>query len=263
MNHAPGHAKLSLGLALALPLYLVVAALGTRFGIWGWQFGLGTLVIAGTPILLGVTALLALVSLILIARKPPRTGWWMPAVALLIVIGVVGAGVGLQSRAGAIPPIHDVSTDTDPPSFSPALLQEREAAGANPIIAYDVPLGRFEPWQGERFASLADTTLADVMRESYGDLKPLPIGSLSTEQAADAVVAAMEDMGAEQVRRSGDKVEATFRTFWFGFRDDVVAQIADGQIDFRSVSRVGVSDLGKNAERIRELRAKTAEQFSS
>ena len=34
----------------------------------------------------------------------------------------------------------------------------------------------------------------------------------------------------------------------------VVARVADGQIDLRSVSRVGVSDLGYNAERVKDLR---------
>jgi len=47
-------------------------------------------------------------------------------------------------------------------------------------------------------------------------------------------------------------------TRWFGFRDDVVARIGANQIDFRSVSRVGQSDLGANAKRIEALRAATS-----
>jgi uncharacterized protein (DUF1499 family) len=46
-------------------------------------------------------------------------------------------------------------------------------------------------------------------------------------------------------------------SFWFGFEDDVVARVGDAQIDFRSVSRVGVSDLGANTARIVELRKRT------
>jgi uncharacterized protein (DUF1499 family) len=52
-------------------------------------------------------------------------------------------------------------------------------------------------------------------------------------------------------------VEGVAETFWFGFKDDVVARVGDSQIDFRSVSRVGVSDLGANAARIAELRQRT------
>ena len=41
---------------------------------------------------------------------------------------------------------------------------------------------------------------------------------------------------------------------WFGFKDDVIVRITDKGserlVDIRSKSRVGGSDLGKNAERI-------------
>jgi uncharacterized protein (DUF1499 family) len=51
------------------------------------------------------------------------------------------------------------------------------------------------------------------------------------------------------------RIEATDTTFWFGFKDDVVIRVeADGagsRIDVRSVSRVGVGDVGANARRIR------------
>jgi len=51
------------------------------------------------------------------------------------------------------------------------------------------------------------------------------------------------------------RIEATDRTFWFGFTDDIVIRIipngAGSRIDVRSASRVGKSDLGVNAKRIR------------
>jgi len=60
------------------------------------------------------------------------------------------------------------------------------------------------------------------------------------------MVAAVPDEG---------RIEATDTTIWFGFKDDIVIRIssADGgsRIDVRSVSRLGKSDLGKNAARIR------------
>jgi len=41
---------------------------------------------------------------------------------------------------------------------------------------------------------------------------------------------------------------------WFGFKDDIVVRVLDqgGErlVDIRSKSRMGKSDLGKNAERI-------------
>ena len=59
--------------------------------------------------------------------------------------------------------------------------------------------------------------------------------------------------------KAAGRIEATATTFWFGFMDDIVIRIrADGsgsRVDVRSESRVGVSDLGKNAERIAKFLA--------
>ena len=52
------------------------------------------------------------------------------------------------------------------------------------------------------------------------------------------------------------RIEATATTFWYGFKDDVVIRLtlSDGgtRVDVRSASRVGGSDIGTNARRIRE-----------
>ena len=62
-------------------------------------------------------------------------------------------------------------------------------------------------------------------------------------------------------RRAGI-VESTATTFWFGFKDDVVIRLRNDNgmtlIDLRSVSRVGMSDLGANAARI----ARFLEEFN-
>ena len=55
-------------------------------------------------------------------------------------------------------------------------------------------------------------------------------------------------------------MEATDRTAWFGFYDDVVVRVtpAEGgsRVDVRSLSRVGGSDVGTNARRIRDYLAR-------
>jgi uncharacterized protein (DUF1499 family) len=59
------------------------------------------------------------------------------------------------------------------------------------------------------------------------------------------------------------RIEATETTAWWGFKDDVVIRIAPegtgSRLDIRSMSRVGKSDLGKNADRIRAFLAKVKE----
>jgi uncharacterized protein (DUF1499 family) len=58
------------------------------------------------------------------------------------------------------------------------------------------------------------------------------------------------------------RLEATDTTRWFGFKDDVVVRVtpvAEGaRVDVRSASRVGQSDLGANARRIRAFLAALA-----
>ena len=55
------------------------------------------------------------------------------------------------------------------------------------------------------------------------------------------------------------RIEATDTTFWFGFKDDIVVRIAaDGsgsKVDVRSESRIGLSDVGVNAKRVRAFLA--------
>jgi uncharacterized protein (DUF1499 family) len=75
--------------------------------------------------------------------------------------------------------------------------------------------------------------------------------------AFERVLVAARQMGWEIIDADAaeGRIEASDTTFWFGFVDDVVIRIApDGEgsrVDVRSVSRVGRSDVGANAKRIR------------
>jgi uncharacterized protein (DUF1499 family) len=55
------------------------------------------------------------------------------------------------------------------------------------------------------------------------------------------------------------RIEATDTTTFFGFKDDIVVRLTPiaGRtvVDVRSVSRIGRSDVGTNARRIREYLA--------
>ena len=264
MVHSPWHSRLALGLALLLPVYFAVAALGTKFGLWGWRTGLVTLTIQAGPVLLGIVALIALVSLIVVLIRKPRTGWPLSLLALLVPLGIFGTLAYVRSQAADIPPIHDVATDVDnPPAFSQVTLDARATSDANPLNDYTTPLGELEMWANSE-APLANQSHAQVIAQAYPDLVPLPTGSASTEDVMVAVAASMMELGFHDVTSdmANSRVEGVAETFWFGFKDDVVARIADGQIDFRSVSRVGVSDLGANAARIAKLREAVAARLN-
>ena len=186
----------------------------------------------------GISAgVLALVALVLNGRR--GTGGGRVAALLALVVGIAGVGVPLQwqRQAQAVPPIHDLTTDTlTPPRFVEAVAVRREQQAANDL-EYTVEV-------------------AAQQRAGYPDLKPAFLATSPDDtykKALDLVRArGWVVMGADKTAR---RIEATDTTYWFGFKDDIairVSAVPDGtsRVDLRSVSRVGRSDVGTNAKRI-------------
>jgi Protein of unknown function (DUF1499) len=159
---------------------------------------------------------------------------------LLAAIAVSLAFVGfLASRpmaAGDVPAIHDITTDlANPPQFEALKVREDNLVG----------VGTVENWR-------------KLHAGAYADLRPLEIARPVAQVTADAVRLAQEQ--GWQIARSDPArghVEATASVSYIRFHDDVVLRIvptqdgAASRVDMRSISRVGVSDLGVNAKRIR------------
>jgi uncharacterized protein (DUF1499 family) len=103
--------------------------------------------------------------------------------------------------------------------------------------------------------------VAAQQRAGYPDIAPADY-PVETETAFEAAAATARAMGWTVVAmdEAAGRIEAIDRTFWFGFTDDVVIRVrptdAGSRIDVRSVSRVGVSDVGTNAARIRAYLAR-------
>jgi uncharacterized protein (DUF1499 family) len=134
------------------------------------------------------------------------------------------------------PRIHDISTDTDDPPVLTAAARFRKKYH-NPV--------RYE---GSRIARLQG--------QAYPDIQPI----LTTLQAEPAYARArqlVQHFGWQILDEDADAglIEAVATTRIFRFHDDVVIRITghlDGsRIDIRSASRIGVSDFGTNARRIR------------
>lgn len=156
-------------------------------------------------------------------------------VAGLLVIAPVASSVRLSR---ILPRIHDISTDTEnPPAFA-AVLKER--AGAPNTADYGGP------------------AVAKLQHAAYPDLKPLRVGA-PPSTVFEAALKTARDLGWKVVDAdfAAGRIEASDQTFWFGFIDDIVVRVAaeadDARVDVRSVSRVGKSDLGANARRIRKF----------
>jgi uncharacterized protein (DUF1499 family) len=137
-------------------------------------------------------------------------------------------------RAQTAPPIHDITTDTENPPAFETLAAAREAAPN----AVEYP--------GE--------SVARQQREAYPDIQPV-ILDVPLNLARDVAEAAALDMGWQLAHNSLTRIEATDTTTWFGFKDDIVIRLSeddDGiRLDVRSASRMGRSDVGTNAARIR------------
>jgi uncharacterized protein (DUF1499 family) len=224
------------------PVLLLVAALGTQFGIW--TFGVGLMLMAAATLVAAFGVLGALVALFL-ARRPGAAAGRSPAlVGLALCAAVLGVVLFYALPARSVPPIHDIATDVaDPPQFSPALLALR-GPDSNP---------------------LARTPEVDSQQQAaYADLAPITLGQ-PVAAVHERALAVVREMGWEVVTDAPaeGRIEATATTRWMGFKDDIAIRIRSGSdggsvVDLRSVSRVGVSDVGANAARIRAFAARLA-----
>ncbi len=225
--------RTTLTFAIFAALLLLAAGPGSRVGLW--SFGIGFDLLRWGAYLGLAAAAAALVQLLVPRWRTPRA--WPLAAAL--VLGVLAAAVPWvwAQRAGRVPPIHDITTDTnDPPAFLAVLPLRADAP--NP-------------------ATYGGPEIAAAQRRAYPDLGPLAMATMPASATfARALDAARASGWAIVAADSGaGRIEATAATGWFGFKDDVVVRVrpagAGSVIDVRSVSRVGVSDVGTNARRIR------------
>ncbi len=204
------------------PLYKYdIIELGTVFT--GFKYGIFTAVAA-----------LVLLALQIIFKRNTLT---LASAAITVALSAVALGLPLSmlSKGKSVPPIHDISTDLiNPPEF--VAIAPLRADAPNPIA-----------YAGEATAA--------QQRQGYPELKTLSYLQ-SKAELVNAVEQAATNLGWELANTDTSEgvVEATDMTMWFGFEDDIVVRITDignkRLVDIRSKSRVGGSDLGKNAERI-------------
>lgn len=150
----------------------------------------------------------------------------------LLFIGVL-VGKGIKK-----PRIHDISTDPDKPlQFTNAFDLRRPLE--NSLLAPE------------------DKTV-ELQKLHYPDLKPLLVEMSPAAAFANAISTAQELGWKITVQDSATGTfEAIDETAIFGFRDDIVVRVgpfnSGTRIDLRSVSRVGIGDLGANAARIEKF----------
>lgn len=229
-----------LAVAVLVATLLLLAYVGPAYRA-GWLdlgtaiFGLLRWVVIGSV----ASMILGLVAVIWNHRRGTRR---MLGAALIVLV----AGLGLSAQFGywlmtarSVPPIHDITTDTEnPPQFVDIVALRADAP--NP-------------------PDYAGPETAEQQRAAYPDLQPIRLPE-SPDRVFAAALTVVESLGWALVAQVPDegRIEATDTTRYFGFADDVVIRIRRAGdvtvVDVRSKSRIGMSDLGTNARRIQAFR---------
>ena len=241
---APLVATLGLALALLAGLALALAGPGHRLGLWA--FGTGFVILRYAVYAGLAAAALSVLGLVLARFRGRRRGMFRALAGLAIGLIVVGLPARWLHTARSVPPIHDITTDpSDPPGFE-AILPLR-ADAPNP-------------------ATYGGPQVAAQQAAAYPDIAPLEV-AVPPQRAFEAALTAATGLGWQIVASdaASGRIEATDRTFWFGFTDDIAIRVRalDGgsRIDLRSTSRVGVGDVGTNAARVRSFLDRLREQL--
>ena len=232
LRHAP---LLALALAVVALGLLAVGPIGWRAGWWHFRFAFLTLM--PWAAYFGIAALVVSVLTLLLGRARIESR----GIAIAIVAFATGGLIAYvpwhydQIRQ-QVPPIHDITTDPDNPPAFVAVAALREAAGPDRVT-----------YEGAR--------IAEQQRLAYPEIVPMTLSlppaavfnrALDTAQRMGWTIVAADD--------AAGRIEASDRSRWFGFTDDIVIRITPSEsgsrIDLRSSSRVGRSDFGVNAARV-------------
>ena len=224
---------------LGLSAFLIGAGatLGYRFGFFPYNLAFLAFIVA-----MLVCALVVFVGIFFLAVSIyKKKRFQSELVPLLIACAIfpILAFSGLGADIFKAPMIHDITTDTDNP----------------PVFIF------IQPDDGYRVNSLVypGAEVSVQQKLAYPDIQTF-ITSLPPRQVYQKAIFVASLLGWEIIAKDlpSFRFEAVTRTPLFGFVDDIAVRItpigAEGSaVDVRSMSRVGISDLGTNAKRIRRF----------
>jgi uncharacterized protein (DUF1499 family) len=251
-RHAEGLMRAIIGFVsvVAIALAAVLAALGPayRFELIDLAGAFKIMRTIALPTLLAAAAAFLMTGLAL---------WKVRGLTILALFATaVAAAAGyaplkMKASAEANPFIHDITTDFDNP---PQIIAAAKMPRKNP-----------PEYLGAEVVKGSVLSVADSQRQAFPDIQPMTAAA-DLNTAAETAKRIVVDMGmeilaegpADSAAGSGWRVEAVSTSFWYGFKDDFIVRLtplSDGgtRIDVRSQSRVGGSDLGANAKRVREF----------
>lgn len=228
-------ALLAILLAIGNGIAGLLAGIGYRIDLWDYRDGIGALQYVFWLAVATCAGSIVAFVLGLIYRRPGAIACGF--LAILIAGATAYVPWSLRQAAQRVPPIHDITTDTDNPPLFVRVAHARKKT--DHPTAYDGP------------------EVAAMQKKGYPDLGPIlvkaPMAKVFDESKVILVSMGMNVVDAEPIQ---GRIEATDTSLLFGFEDDLVVRLvqqADGtvRVDVRSKSRVGRSDFGINAHRIR------------
>ena len=231
-------ASIVVALAAAGALAELLAGPGYRFGVLG--LGAGIQAIRWAATVAGILLVVALVGTLMARHRGMRYAANLFVVAAAISLLTSVPPTILWFRGKNLPNIHDVTTDMENPPRYVAVLPLRK---------------------GSRNSTEYTGAVAAQQRQGYPDIAPVML-EVPAIQAFQRAAGVARSMGWDIVAAEpGElRIEATATTFLFGFKDDIVIRVqsnGDGsRVDMRSLSRVGGSDFGVNASRVRSFMQK-------
>ena len=226
----------------------LVAALGAARGAWDFRVGFKALEYALYAGAAGIV--IALVAIYFARRVRPKLV--MLNILAILVAGAFVGFLGNQIRiARAVPRIHDVATNVDDyPRFYRLTVRDDNLESVPDMGRRDwAALPPRERWKA-------------IHREYYGDIAPIRV-PWSIEETIIRARRLGEARGWDIVTfdPANGILEAVDTSRFFRFKDNIVVRArplsAGGGaiVDMRSISRVGVSDVGVNASRVRDFLA--------
>ena len=223
-------------LALLCAVAAVGSGLGYRLGLW--HFRTGFEILKWSFFVSGATLLILFACMFFVQTKT-RADSMIGITGIIICLVLVYVPYSWNKTLDAYPYIHDISTDTlNPPDF---VIVDQLRAADDHSIEYD------------------GLEVAELQVKAYPDIKTLVIDG-DIEKHLQSAENVLNDMNLDivSVDIESGRIEAVATSFLFGFKDDMVIRMTetDGAqvaVDVRSQSRVGKSDLGQNAKRIRRF----------
>jgi uncharacterized protein (DUF1499 family) len=223
LQHIP---ELALALAGTAVVLLALGPIGWRAGWWHFRFSLLTLM----PWAAYVGLAAVIVSALALVIGLSRLDWRGIALALVALIGgglIAYVPWHYDQLRQTLPPIHDITTDPDNPPAFVAVVLLRQGEGINPVA-----------YEGGK--------IAEQQRRAYPDVVPLTVG-LAPDVAFARALDTAQRMGWTIVAsdKATGQIEASQRSRWMGFTDDIVVRVAPAnlgsRIDLRSSSRYGAA----------------------